>query len=268
MFIHQNEMHLVSFDMEIGQVIGTENMELGDPDDRHQSFSSNITCTTTWTLGPCEPHSEGVGITCYDTFTTYCYNTNPPLMIGFPVWNGSGGPGGGGSGNPGDQYLCDFDPNCVPHPDVQIDPTVIFEGYDDIPENFVLDSNPGVLDWQNSTSSQRFVHMVNPIYAAKLNGLTSLNLRNIFSNWPTNFQSGGPIKGGWANLSFNGAIIKVYYEIPVIEPWSIINVQGQRTTNGNNECVIEYSVSGGNLKSVWIVIPNSNLCNYYENLLL
>lgn len=111
-----NETHLVSFDMVVGQVIGTETMELGDSDGSHQSFSSNITCTTTWTPGPCEPHSQGVGITCYDTFTTYCYNTSPPLMTGFPVWNGSGGTGSGGSGNPGDQYLCDSDPSCIPHP--------------------------------------------------------------------------------------------------------------------------------------------------------
>ncbi|MFL0685426.1 MAG: DUF6973 domain-containing protein [Algoriphagus aquaeductus] len=111
-----DEKHLVSFDMVVGQVIGTETMELGDPDDRHQSFSSNITCTTTWTPGPCEPHSEGVGITCYDTFTTYCYNSSPPLMTGYPVWNGSGGSGSGGTGNPGDQYLCDSDPSCIPHP--------------------------------------------------------------------------------------------------------------------------------------------------------
>lgn len=112
-----NEIHLVSFDMVIGQVIGTETMKLGSQDDLHPSQSANITCTTTWTPGPCEPISGETGVVCYDTFATYCYTTGPPLVIGFPFWNGSGGFAPGGSGGPPDQSICDFDPTCIPYPD-------------------------------------------------------------------------------------------------------------------------------------------------------
>lgn len=111
-----DETHLVSFDMVIGQVIGSETMELGSQDGAHQSQSANLTCTTTWTPGPCEPMSGGVGITCYDTFSTYCYNTSPLLMTGFPVWNGSSGSGSTGTVKPNDQSLCELDPYCIPHP--------------------------------------------------------------------------------------------------------------------------------------------------------
>lgn len=111
-----NEIHLVSFDMVIGQVIGTETMKLGSQDDLHPSQSANITCTTTWTPGPCEPISGETGVVCYDTFATYCYTTGPPLVIGFPFWNGSGGFAPGGSGGPPDQSICDFDPTCIPYP--------------------------------------------------------------------------------------------------------------------------------------------------------
>jgi hypothetical protein len=110
--------------------------------------------------------------------------------------------------------------------------------------------------------------MINHIYAAKLAGISTLNIRNIFSNWPSNFQSSGPIKSGWANLNFNGVVTKVYYEIPVIEPWSIINTNGQRKVNVKDECVIEFSVSHGNMGAVYLVLPTSSLCTYYENLLL
>jgi hypothetical protein len=110
--------------------------------------------------------------------------------------------------------------------------------------------------------------MINHIYAAKLAGISTLNIRNIFSNWPSNFQSGGPIKPASANIIFNGVVTKVFYDIPVIEPWSIINTNGQRTVNGNHQCAIEYYASHGNLKSIYIVLPTSSLCTYYENLLL
>ncbi|MCE2777563.1 MAG: hypothetical protein LW824_12810 [Algoriphagus sp.] len=112
-----NEIHLVSFDMVIGQVIGTETMKLGSQDDLHPSQSANITCTTTWTPGPCEPIFGGGGIVCYDTLTTFCYNSSPPLISGFPFWNGSGGFAPSGSGGPAVQSICDFDPTCIPHPD-------------------------------------------------------------------------------------------------------------------------------------------------------
>jgi hypothetical protein len=263
-----NEIHLVSFDMVIGQVIGTETMKLGSQDDIHPSQSASTTCTTIWTEGPCEPISGETGIVCYDTFTTYCYNTSPPLISGFPAWNGSGGFAPGGSGGPADQSICDFDPTCIPHPDSQVNPDEQIEGFYDEPVDFIMESNPGSLDWQNSSSSERFVHMINHIYAAKLAGNSTINIRNIFSNWPSNFQSSGPIKSGWANLNFNGVVTKVYYEIPVIEPWSIINSIGQRTINGNNQCAIEYAVSHGNLRAVYMVLSNSSLCTYYENLLL
>jgi len=113
-----NEIHLVSFDMVIGQVIGTETMKLGSQDDLHPSQSANITCTTTWTPGPCEPIFGGGGIVCYDTLTTFCYNSSPPLISGFPFWNGSGGFAPGGTGEPAVQSICDFDPTCIPHPDL------------------------------------------------------------------------------------------------------------------------------------------------------
>jgi hypothetical protein len=261
-----NEIHLVSFDMVIGQVIGTETMKLGSHDDIHPSQSANTTCTTIWTPGPCEPIPQGV--TCYDTFTTFCYNSNPPLISGFPFWNGSGGFAPGGTGGPPDQSICDFDPTCIPHPDSQVNPDELIDGFYDEPVDFILESNPGSLDWQNSSSSERFVHMINHIYAAKLAGNSTLNIRNIFSNWPSNFQSGGPIKPASANIIFNGVVTKVFYDIPVIEPWSIINTNGQRTVNGNHQCAIEYYASHGNLKSIYIVLPTSSLCTYYENLLL
>lgn len=263
-----NEIHLVSFDMVIDQVIGTETMKLGSQDDLHPSQSANITCTTTWTPGPCEPISGETGVVCYDTFATYCYTTGPPLVIGFPFWNGSGGFAPGGSGGPPDQSICDFDPTCIPYPDSQVNPNEFIDGFYDEPVDLIVNSNPGIMNWQNSSSSERFVHMINHIYAAKLAGNNTLNVKNIFSNWPTNFQSSGPIKSGWANLNFNGVMTKVYYEIPIIEPWSTINTKGQRTVNGNNECAIEYYISNGNLRSIYIVLPNSRLCAYYENLLL
>lgn len=90
------ETHLVSFELTNGRVVGTETMEQKGESDKTTTISANITCTTTWTPGPCEPMSEGVGIVCYDTFTTYCYNDTPPLMIGYPTWSGSGGWGWGG----------------------------------------------------------------------------------------------------------------------------------------------------------------------------
>jgi hypothetical protein len=260
------EVHLVTFEMGFGQVIGTETMELGRQDDLHPSQSANTTCTTIWTPGPCEPIPQGV--TCYDTFTTFCYNSNPPLISGFPFWNGSGGFAPGGTGGPPDQSICDFDPTCIPHPDSQVNPDELIDGFYDEPVDFILESNPGSLDWQNSSSSKRFVHMINHIYAAKLAGNSTLNIKNIFSNWPSNFQSGGPIKTGWANLKMNGITTKVYYEISVIEPWSIININGQRKVNVDGECVIEFSVSHGNLGAVYIVLPTQSLCTYYENLLL
>lgn len=263
-----NEIHLVSFDMVIGQVIGAETMKLGSQEDLQQSASANIICTTIWTPGPCEPMSDGVGITCYDTIATYCYNSSPPLISGFPAWNGSGGFAPSGSGGPADQSICDFDPTCIPHPDSQVNPDEQIEGFYDEPVDFIMESNPGSLDWQNSSSSERFVHMINHIYSAKLAGNSTINIRNIFSNWPSNFQSSGPIKSGWANLNFNGVVTKVYYEIPVIEPWSIINTNGQRKVNVKDECVIEFSVSHGNMGAVYIVLPTSSLCTYYENLLL
>jgi len=111
------EVHLVTFDMVIGQVVGTETMKLGSQEDLQQSASANITCTTTWTPGPCEPMTDGVGITCYDTFSTFCYNSSPPLITGFPEWNGSGGFAPGGTGGPAVQSICDFDPTCIPYPD-------------------------------------------------------------------------------------------------------------------------------------------------------
>ena len=111
-----NEIHLVSFDMVIGQVIGTETMKLGSQDDLHPSQSANTTCTTIWTPGPCEPLPGETGVVCYDTFTTYCYNSSPPLISGFPFWNGSGGFAPGGTGEPAVQSICDFDPTCIPHP--------------------------------------------------------------------------------------------------------------------------------------------------------
>jgi hypothetical protein len=111
-----NEIHLVSFDMVIGQVIGTETMKLGSQDDIHPSLSASTTCTTIWTPGPCEPIPQGV--ICYDTIATYCYNSSPPLMTGFPEWNGSGGFAPGGTGGPAVQSICDFDPACIPHPDL------------------------------------------------------------------------------------------------------------------------------------------------------
>jgi len=83
----------------------------------HPSQSANITCTTTWTPGPCEPIFGGGGIVCYDTLTTFCYNSSPPLISGFPFWNGSGGFAPSGSGGPAVQSICDFDPTCIPHPD-------------------------------------------------------------------------------------------------------------------------------------------------------
>jgi hypothetical protein len=110
------EVHLVTFDMVIGQVVGTGTMELGGQEDLHPSQSANTTCTTIWTPGPCEPIPQGV--TCYDTFTTFCYNSTPPLISGFPFWNGSGGFAPGGTGGPPDQSICDFDPTCIPHPDL------------------------------------------------------------------------------------------------------------------------------------------------------
>ncbi|MFM2250652.1 MAG: hypothetical protein RLZZ358_1579 [Bacteroidota bacterium] len=112
-----NEIHLVSFDMVIGQVIGTETMKLGSQDDIHPSQSASTTCSTIWTEGPCEPIPGETGVVCYDTFTTYCYNSSPPLISGFPAWNGSGGFVPGGSGGPADQSICDFDPTCIPYPD-------------------------------------------------------------------------------------------------------------------------------------------------------
>ena len=263
-----NEIHLVSFDMVIGQVIGTETMKLGSHDDIHPSQSANTTCTTIWTEGPCEPISGENGVVCYDTFTTYCFNSSPPLISGFPFWNGSGGFAPGGTGGPVVQSICDFDPTCIPHPDSQVNPNEFIDGFYDEPVDLIVNSNPGIMNWQNSSSSERFVHMINHIYAAKLAGNNTLNIKNIFSNWPTNFQSSGPIKSGWANLNFNGVVTKVYYEIPIIEPWSTINTKGQRTVNGNNECAIEYYISNGNLRSIYIVLPNSSLCAYYENLLL
>ena len=263
-----NEIHLVSFDMVIGQVIGTETMKLGSHDDIHPSQSANTICTTIWTEGPCEPISGENGVVCYDTFTTYCFNSSPPLISGFPFWNGSGGFAPGGTGGPVVQSICDFDPTCIPHPDSQVNPNEFIDGFYDEPVDLIVNSNPGIMNWQNSSSSERFVHMINHIYAAKLAGNNTLNIKNIFSNWPTNFQSSGPIKSGWANLNFNGVVTKVYYEIPIIEPWSTINTKGQRTVNGNNECAIEYYISNGNLRSIYIVLPNSSLCAYYENLLL
>ena len=113
-----NEIHLVSFDMVIGQVIGTETMKLGSQDDIHPSQSASTTCSTIWTEGPCEPIPGETGVVCYDTFTTYCYNSSPPLISGFPAWNGSGGFAPGGSGGPVVQSICDFDPTCIPHPDL------------------------------------------------------------------------------------------------------------------------------------------------------
>lgn len=263
-----NEIHLVSFDMVIGQVIGTETMKLGSHDDIHPSQSANTTCTTIWTEGPCEPISGENGVVCYDTFTTYCFNSSPPLISGFPFWNGSGGFAPGGTGGPVVQSICDFDPTCIPHPDSQVNPDELIDGFYDEPVDFILESNPGSLDWQNSSSSKRFVHMINHIYAAKLAGNNTLNIKNIFSNWPVNFQSGGPIKTGWASLKMNGIVTKVYYEISVIEPWSIINTNGQRKVNADGECVIEFSVSHGNMGAVYIVLPTPSLCTYYENLLL
>lgn len=113
-----NEIHLVSFDMVIGQVIGTETMKLGSHEDIHPSQSANTTCTTIWTEGPCEPISGENGVVCYDTFTTYCFNSSPPLISGFPFWNGSGGFAPVGTGGPVVQSICDFDPTCIPHPDL------------------------------------------------------------------------------------------------------------------------------------------------------
>jgi hypothetical protein len=126
-----NEIHLVSFNILNGKVLATETMEIGEEEGFHSSISASYTCTITWTPGPCEPDPtpEGPGVACHDVFTSTCYYDQPPLLIGYPIWTGSGGFGSSGSGIPGDQYLCDFDPSCIPHPDLVVEGESLIQNF-------------------------------------------------------------------------------------------------------------------------------------------
>lgn len=126
-----DEIHLVSFDILNGKVFATEIMEVGVEGGNQSSISASYSCTITWTPGPCEsdPTSDGPGVTCHDVFTSTCYYDQPPLLIGYPIWNGSGGFGSSGSSNPGDQYLCDSDPSCIPHPDLMVEGESLIQNY-------------------------------------------------------------------------------------------------------------------------------------------
>jgi len=126
-----DEFHLVSFNILNGKVFATETMEVGAEGGNQSSISASYTCTITWTPGPCEsdPTSDGPGVTCHDVFTSTCYYDQPPLLIGYPIWNGSGGFGSSGSSNPGDQYLCDSDPSCIPHPDLMVEGESLIQNY-------------------------------------------------------------------------------------------------------------------------------------------
>jgi hypothetical protein len=171
-----NEIHLVSFDMVIGQVIGTETMKLGSQDDIHPSQSASTTCTTIWTEGPCEPIPGETGVVCYDTFTTYCYNSSPPLISGFPFWNGSGGFAPGGSGGPAVQSICDFDPTCIPYPDSMDDAEVsiqkLIEGITD-PEQ----RRKAQLDYLRNRGGSDLVELVEELINA--GGLSMGDIREI-----------------------------------------------------------------------------------------
>ncbi|MFD2035635.1 hypothetical protein ACFSKL_12600 [Belliella marina] len=263
--------HVVSFNILGGRVLNTTILRKSEENIMNSSgtASAMTQCYVVWTPGPCEPIEGEVGIVCYDSFSITC--TSPPVMLGYTIWSGSGGSGGGSGGiDPGDQYLCDFDPDCIPHPDVSIniEDVINFDGYYDNPIDFVIESNPGVKDWQSLNSAQRFIHLFNHIVNAKANGNQSLNIRNIFSNWPWDISSDGPIKGDWANIRYNGNPYRIYYEIPVVEPWSIISVTGYEGYNDRGECRIEYLIHGGNLRSGLILIPYADLCSYFWDQLL
>ena len=202
-----DETHLVNFNILNGNIFSTSEYKPSNTTAKTVAPSqANLAtyCTITWTPGPCEPID--LGIVCYDTFTTTCYSTDPPLLLGFPLWNGSGGSGTGNGGNPGDQYLCDLDPNCIPHPGTDINPEelISMEGYWAEFEDFQIESNPGVKNWQSHTETQRFFHLISHLKRAKMLGLNSIDVKTIFSNWPQNIQAGGHIKGYWANINYNG----------------------------------------------------------------
>lgn len=98
--------------------------------------------------------------------------------------------------------------------------------------------------------------------------MKSLNVKNIFTNWPTNIKAGGPIKADKAQLSYKGNKFIVRYEIPVEEPWTMINPLGSRGTNDRNECVINYTRDTGNLPAATFPFIDLQLCKFYEDYLL
>jgi len=270
---HLDETHLVTFNIISGVVYGTKEYYDGTDGSELKSNNNNlsITCSTFWEPGPCEAIDDGggPGIVCYDTFTTYCYDLNPPLMLGFPMWNGSGGSAGSGGGSGGDQYLCDSDPSCIPHPGViNTSYSEIIEhlpGYGDSFENFQLDNNPGVKDFQSLSSSQRFLHILSHIKIAKANNQI-LNIRNIFTNWPNNFHAGGYVKRDAANLIYNGVPIRIIYDYPVDGVWTTISPIAYLRYNENESCIFEYYIADSpSMRSFYFISPRGAVCDYYMN---
>jgi hypothetical protein len=196
------------------------------------------------------------GIECFDIIAYEDPNCsdqyNPGSGPGTYTGPGGGGGSGSGSGGGGSNLPTLYEP----------------EGYKLAYETFALNPQPSTLNWGTSTPSQRFMHLVSHIKKAKDANLTSLNIKNIFSNWPINVNANGPIKAYYANLIYMGKQLQVYYEMPVAEPWTLINPNGSGGTNDRSECVVRYNRDIGNLPSVYFLFKNSDLCSYFQNYLL
>ncbi|MBS9524411.1 hypothetical protein KI659_10320 [Litoribacter alkaliphilus] len=272
-----DETHVVTFRVVSGIIYGTKQyFESSEVEkDVVNSINSSLTCTTFWEPGPCEAIDDGggPGIQCYDTFSTYCYDLSPPLLAGYPMWNGSGYIDGGGGQDPGsgDAYLCDLDPTCIPHPNVNVGYGEIIEhlpGYAEDFMDFNFDPNPGVKDFQALSSSARFRHIVSHIKIARANN-HSLNIKNIFSNWPSNINHGGPIKQDAANLRINGVPFRVIYDYPVDDIWTNISPYANLRDNVRGDCYFEYFRWGStSLRSFSFIVPNGPACTHYLNELI
>jgi hypothetical protein len=219
--------------------------------------NEQMDCST----GICELPEHLVEVECIDVIAyedpncsdQYNPGSGPGTYTGptGPVPGGGSGSGSGG-GSPGGSLPLVEEP----------------EGYELAFEIFSLNPQPSTINWSTSTPSKRFMHLVSHIKKAKDSNSSSLNVKNIFTNWPPNIQANGPIKAYYANLIYMGKQIRVYYEIPVAEPWTSINPFGNGGMNIDGDCVIRYSRDIGNAPTAYFLFEDSDLCSYFQNYLL
>jgi hypothetical protein len=263
-----DETHIVSFDVVYGQVMKTKSYSTTDPSKNF--ISANMTCIVLWHPGPCEYISQG--IKCYDTFETICYSTAPPSggIGGSPVYiYQTGGSGGSPSGPDENQFDCEaWDLNCVPYTGV-VNPADLISGYNEPFQSLFIDPNPGILDFQTTSESRKLGHILSHIKKAKSNNIASIDVRSIFSNWPSYLLAGEPIKPSTANIYYNGQPIRIRFEYPVVHPWSVIrnhlNIDNQHSSTW--ACKYIFRRVDGNLVSGAIYSPDYAFCAFLEGLL-